>query len=89
MRPHFRRVAAYRYNTVSIRVRVVDPAFAGRSHRRCVGRLEPYLEAIPPETRCDIVCPYFFTPEELNSKQASIRTQMRILDFEQPPRYEA
>ena len=39
----FQQADAYRYNSASIRVRVIDPRFEGRSHHRpgCDGRAFP------------------------------------------------
>jgi len=47
LRPEFPGTDAYRYNSASIRVRVVDPRFEGRSHEERDAMVEPLLDRLP------------------------------------------
>lgn len=80
----FRQVDAYRYNPASIRVRVVDPQFAGRSSEERDALVEPHLERLPERTQADIVSLYTFTPDELQDAPATFREFMLNTEFEHP-----
>ena len=50
LRQHFQLADAYRYNSASIRVRVIDPRFDGLSREKRDVMVEEYLDQLPPET---------------------------------------
>ena len=58
----FDQVDSYRYNSASIRVRVVDPRFEGLSREKRDALVEEYIDKLPPETQRDIVVLYTFRP---------------------------
>ncbi len=51
----FQQVDAYRFNSASIRVRVVDEAFAGLAARDRYPLVEPLLDTLPEATQIDII----------------------------------
>ena len=53
-------VDAYRYNSASIRVRVVDERFYGLTQPKRADLLEPALAALPTETLREIICLFLF-----------------------------
>ena len=80
---HFPRTDAYRFNSASIRVRVIDPQFAGKSIPEREELLSSVLEQIPEETRSDILFLLTLAPEEVGSFN---RHALMNLEFEDPPR---
>jgi stress-induced morphogen len=83
LRPHYPRTDAYRYNSASIRVRVIDPRFEGLSLEERDALVEPYLKQLPEEIQDDIMNLLTVTPEEIEgfSRQALLN-----LEFEDPSR---
>jgi hypothetical protein len=81
---HFKQVDAYRYNSASIRLRVVDPAFEALSHEQRDSLVEPYLDQLPNDTQTDIVTLFTFAPSELSAAHGSLREQMLNSEFENP-----
>jgi DNA-directed RNA polymerase specialized sigma24 family protein len=61
----FEKVDAYRYNSASIRVRVIDPRFEGLPPEQRDAMVEPYLEKLPQRTQADIMNLFTFAPSEL------------------------
>ncbi len=61
----FERSDAYRYNSASIRVRVIDSRFEGLPVEKRHDLVEPVLEKLPLETQGDIMSLYTFAPSEL------------------------
>jgi stress-induced morphogen len=55
LRQVFPRTDAYRYNSASIRVRVVDERFKGLSTEERDAMVEPLLDRLPRDTQADIV----------------------------------
>jgi stress-induced morphogen len=55
LRPVFPKTDAYRYNSASIRVRVVDDRFRGLSTPERDALVEPLLDRLPDELQADIV----------------------------------
>jgi stress-induced morphogen len=51
LRQHFKEADSYRYNSASIRVRVIDPRFEGMPREKRDAMVEPYLAMLPPETQ--------------------------------------
>ncbi len=69
--------AAYRYNPASIRVRVVDESFRGKSLPDREDLVLPVLRTLPEETQDDITILLLLAPEEIG------RSFMN-LEFESP-----
>lgn len=72
-------VSVYRYNPVSIRIRIIDPDFSGLSipqRSKSVWRL---LKELPEEVRGDISVCLLLTPDEQPSSPMN-------LEFENPSR---
>ena len=81
LRAHFANADAYRYNSVSIRVRVVDPKFEGMSDEDRDAMVEPLLKTLPQATYDDIVNLITVAPSELNGR---FRRWMANQEFEDP-----
>lgn len=77
LKPHFANVQAYRYNPVSIRVRIVDDRFQGKSNPERDDMVEPLLRQLPQEIQDDITILLLLTEEET-------RTRMMNVEFENP-----
>ncbi len=84
LRQHFKQADAYRYNSASIRVRVIDPRFEGLSREERDSTVEPYLDKLPPETQADIVTLFTFAPSELQRTPATFREYMLNSEFDDP-----
>src|SRR5437870_13109587 len=76
LRQHFQQADSYRYNSASIRVRVIDPRFEGMPRERRDAMVEPYLDTLPPETQKDIVTLFTFAPSELQRTPTRFREYM-------------
>jgi hypothetical protein len=55
LRKEFPGTDAYRYNSASIRVRVVDPRFEGKSTEERDAMVEPLLARLPESIQADIM----------------------------------
>lgn len=77
LRRHFPHTVAYRYNPASIRVRVVDPRFAGLSKGKRFDMVIPHIRELPDETQMDITLLVLLTPDE-------VRTSTMNMEFENP-----
>ena len=64
LQQHFAKVDAYRFNSVSIRVRIVDAKFRGKSKVDRHQLVEPFLGELPDKTQQDIVFLLLLSPEE-------------------------
>jgi hypothetical protein len=84
LRPHFERVDAYRYNSASIRVRVIDSRFEGMSREQRDALVEAQLDKLPPETQRDIVTLFTFAPSELVQTPATSSEFMLNTEFDNP-----
>ena len=80
----FDRVDAYRYNSASIRVRVIDRRFEGMPREKRDARVEEYLDKLPPETQRDIVTLFTFAPSELARTPTTFREFMQNSEFDDP-----
>jgi stress-induced morphogen len=80
------QVDAYRYNSASIRVRVIDPRFEGKSTEKRDTMVERYLKKLPKPTQSDIVNLFTFAPSELASKPTpeTLRQYFLNAEFENP-----
>jgi len=80
----FARADAYRYNSASIRVRVIDPRFEGLSFDQRDTMIEPYLQQLPERTYGDIITLYPFAPSELVQTPKTFREYLLNVEFEEP-----
>jgi hypothetical protein len=71
------KVDAKRYNSASIRVRVVDPAFEGVHRADRDKELWELIQELPDDTAADITMLVLLAPSELSSSMAN-------LEFEHP-----
>jgi hypothetical protein len=83
LRTDFPHTDAYRYNSASIRVRVVDPRFEGKSPEERDAMIEPLLNRLPESIQADIMNLLTIAPSELST---SARKQFANLEFEDPSR---
>lgn len=58
------QVDAYRYNSASIRVRVIDSPFEGLSDEKRDAMVEPFLDQLPPATQEDTYFLLTLAPSE-------------------------
>ncbi len=84
LRQQFQQADAYRYNSASLRVRVIDPQFEGMSREQRDAMVEPYLDMLPPETQRDIMTLFTFSPSDLNRSPPKLRQGMLNTEFEDP-----
>jgi hypothetical protein len=64
-------IVLYRQNSVSIRVRIIDPGFCGTTKHRRHTRAWRYLGKLPEETQSDISLLLLLTPDETTSSFAN------------------
>jgi stress-induced morphogen len=81
LRKEFPTTDAYRYNSASIRVRVIDPRFEGKSISQRDAMVEPFLAELPEQTQADIMNLITLTPGEIKD---SIGKSLANLEFEEP-----
>ena len=77
LRKTFPNTEAYRYNSASIRVRVIDKKFAGKSMLEREDRVLPLIRTLPEETQADIVILLMLAPDDAN-------LSLMNLEFENP-----
>jgi hypothetical protein len=82
-RAGFQNVDAYRYNSASIRVRVIDERFEGLSSDKRDSLIEPHLNLLPERTQADIMTLLTFAPSELEKTPRSSRVLMNV-EFDDP-----
>src|SRR5947207_1319699 len=68
LRKNFERADCYRYNSASIRVRVIDSRFSGLSREQRDSMVEQYLNQLPSDTQRDIVTLIALAPQDLEQK---------------------
>ena len=83
-RAGFDQADAYRYNSASIRVRVIDGRFEGMPREKRDGMVEPYLEQLPERVQADIVTLFTFAPSELQQPATRVREFLLNTEFEDP-----
>ncbi len=81
LRNGFAQADAYRYNSASIRVRVIDPKFERLSAAERDDMVEPYLAQLPEQTQADIITLFTFAPKEL---ERNSREMLLNNEFEDP-----
>lgn len=84
LRQYFQKADSYRYNSASIRVRVIDPRFEGMPREKRDAMVEQYLAQLPPETQRDIVTLLTFAPSELQRTPTTFREYMLNTEFDDP-----
>lgn len=81
----FDRVAAYRYNSASLRVRVIDARFDGLDSDARDAMVDPVLEGLPEEIQRDIVFLLLLAPSEVEGGGDPISSQTWVnAEFENP-----
>ncbi len=80
----FEKVDAYRYNSASIRVRVIDRRFEGLPPEKRDAMVEPHLEQLPERTQADIIDLFTFAPSELRQTPKSFREFLLNTEFDDP-----
>ena len=80
----FDMVDAYRYNSASIRVRVIDKQFEGMPDEKRDALVEPYLARLPEQTQVDIINLFTFAPSELLQTPKPSRAVLMNMEFEEP-----
>ena len=83
-RAGFEKADAYRYNSASIRVRLIDSRFEGLSPAQRDAMVEPHLEQLPESTQADIMNLFTFAPSELQQTQKTCREFLLNTEFEDP-----
>ena len=77
LKPKFAEVKAYRYNSASIRVRIIDGRFGGHSRPEREELILPLLEQLPEDVQSDITMLLLLTPDEMSGSLLN-------LEFEDP-----
>lgn len=80
----FQRVDAYRYNSASLRVRIVDERFEGVDREGRDAMVETYIDSLPSSTQSDIVNLVLVTPTELSAPSGTFRGFMLNTEFDNP-----
>ena len=84
LRRQFKNTDSYRYNSASIRVRVIDPLFEGMSREQRDSLVEKWLDQLPVETQQDIVTLFTFAPSELSGTPEHYRESLINFEFDDP-----
>ena len=80
-RTDFPQTDAYRFNSASIRVRVIDDRFEGKSIAEREAMVLPLFKKLPKKTRDDVLLLLTLAPSE----QRSFNSQTLMnLEFEKP-----
>ena len=80
----FERVDAYRYNSASIRVRVIDSSFEGMPTEKRDAKVEPLLKQLPERTQADIINLFTFAPSELQQTSKIFKEFLLNTEFDDP-----
>jgi len=80
----FDRVDAYRYNSASLRVRVIDKRFESIPREERDTIVEPFIDTLPPSTQSDIVSLVLLAPSEFDQPNDTFREFMLNTEFENP-----
>jgi len=80
-RAEFPKTDAYRFNSASIRVRVIDDRFEGKSIAEREAMVLPLLEQLPKETRDDVLLLLTLAPSEEKTFNGQA---LMNREFEQP-----
>lgn len=66
------RIDLYRQNPVSVRVRIVDPEFAGKSKAVRSQEAWTYLDHVPEDVQSDISLLLLLTPDETKASMVNV-----------------
>jgi hypothetical protein len=66
------KIEAYRQNAVSVRIRVIDPGFEGKSRAEREEELWAVLEQLPDDVTAEISLLLLLTPEEAKTSFANV-----------------
>ena len=80
----FAQADAYRYNSASIRVRVIDPRFESMTIGQRDDMIEPILNQLPDLIYGDIITLYAFAPSETVQSRKTAREFAMNVEFEEP-----
>lgn len=81
----FKQVDAYRYNSASIRLRIIDPQFEGLSREERDAIVEPHIEqSLPESTLGDITTLFTFAPSEIQDASKNLKEFLLNTEFEDP-----
>jgi hypothetical protein len=83
-RAGFDRVDAYRYNSASLRVRVIDKRFESIPREKRDSIVEPFIDELPSSTQADIVTLVLLAPSESEKSSDTFREFMLNTEFENP-----
>jgi hypothetical protein len=78
------RVDAYRYNSASLRVRVIDKRFESIPREERDKLVEPLIDKLPTATQADIVTLVLLAPSEFEQPSETFREFMLNTEFENP-----
>ncbi len=81
---HFERVDAYRYNSASLRVRVLDPRFENRTREARDRAVERQIAKLPDDIQREIVAIFCFAPSEIQDPHKNFRAFTLNSEFESP-----
>ncbi len=81
LRQEFPKTDAYRYNSASIRIRIVDARFKEKSNEQRDDLVEPLLEKLDESTQADIMNLLTLYPGET---EKSVRAFAANAEFEDP-----
>jgi stress-induced morphogen len=79
---HFAKVDAYRFNSVSLRIRIIDEKFRGLSKVDRAEMVEPILDQLPESIQQDIVFLLLMAPGEESEFSYSLMNH----EFDNPRR---
>lgn len=82
LRKVFPNTGAYRFNSASIRVRVIDPQFDGKTTEERDSMVDPLLKQLPEDTQADIINLLTLSPSEVTSPFH--RKSLLNAEFEDP-----
>ena len=82
----FQQVDAYRYNSGSIRLRVIDSRFEGLPIEDRDAMIEPLLDQLPERTQGDIMTLLTFAPSEIEATAGTFMEPLMNREFEHPSR---
>jgi len=81
LRKRYPRSDAYRFNSASIRVRIIDDAFLGKSEVEREKLVDPILDQLPEDTQSDIMLLLTMTEDEVKPFN---RHYLTNLEYENP-----
>jgi hypothetical protein len=82
LKKQFSEVQAYRYNSASLRVRVIDRRFAKLTTAERDALVAPHLRSLPEDVQAEILMLLALTPEEAAGDGGD--RYMTNLEFEDP-----